>query len=111
MEGFSLKELLFSYNESYVPKVDVRGMIGVKKKKYGFSKRKRKKIVSINSVSRIKKVLSEESCCGVKVVMCCLLNCCQHFLHQMIRILRREFWNKLFEERFVHKLDILRRFH
>jgi hypothetical protein len=111
MEGLSLKELLFSYNESYIPKVDVRGMIGVKKKKYGFNKRKRKEIVSINFILRIKKVLSEESCCGIKVAMCCLLNCCQHFPRQMIGILRHEFWNKLFEERFAHTLDIPRRFH
>ncbi len=39
-EGFSLKELLFTYNESYVLEVDVRGMIGVKEKKNGFYKRK-----------------------------------------------------------------------
>jgi hypothetical protein len=40
MEGFSLKELLLSYDESYVPEVDVERMIGVKKKKYSVSKRK-----------------------------------------------------------------------
>jgi hypothetical protein len=33
MEGFSLKEFLFSYIESYVHEVDVEGMIGVKRKK------------------------------------------------------------------------------
>jgi len=33
MEGFSLKELLLSYNESYIPEMDVEGMISVKKKK------------------------------------------------------------------------------
>ncbi len=33
MDKFSLKELLFSYDESYVLEVDVEGMIGVKKKK------------------------------------------------------------------------------
>jgi hypothetical protein len=33
MDKLLLKELLLSYNESYVPKVDVEGMIGVKKKK------------------------------------------------------------------------------
>jgi len=33
MEGFSLKELLLSYDESYILEVDVKGMIGVKKKK------------------------------------------------------------------------------
>jgi hypothetical protein len=32
MEGFLLKELLSSYDESYIPKVDVEGMISVKKK-------------------------------------------------------------------------------
>ncbi len=32
-EGFSLKEILFSYDENYVPKVDVEGMINVKEKK------------------------------------------------------------------------------
>jgi hypothetical protein len=31
MEGFSLKELLLSYNENYILEVDVKGMIGVKK--------------------------------------------------------------------------------
>jgi hypothetical protein len=33
IEGFLLKELLLSYDESYVPKVDIEGMINVKKKK------------------------------------------------------------------------------
>ncbi len=32
MEGWLLKELLLSYDESYVLEVDVEGMIGVKKK-------------------------------------------------------------------------------
>ncbi len=34
MEGFSLKELLLSYDEIYVLEVDVEGMIGMKKKLY-----------------------------------------------------------------------------
>jgi hypothetical protein len=33
MEGFSLKELLLSYNENYIPKVDVEGIISLKKNK------------------------------------------------------------------------------
>jgi hypothetical protein len=33
MEGLSLKEILLSYNESYVLEMDVEGMFGVKKKK------------------------------------------------------------------------------
>jgi len=32
VEGFSLKELLLSYNESYEPEVDVKRMISVRKK-------------------------------------------------------------------------------
>jgi hypothetical protein len=60
MEGFSLKEFLLSYNESYILEVDVEGMIGLKKKKYGFSKKKWKEIVFVNFISKIEKVLSEE---------------------------------------------------
>jgi hypothetical protein len=32
MEGFLVKELLLSYNESYLLEVAVEGMIGVKKR-------------------------------------------------------------------------------
>ncbi len=80
MKGFSLKELLLSYDESYVLEVDVEGMIGLKKKKYGFSKRKWKQIVSVNSISKIEKVLSEESCHRVWATMCYSLSYYQHFL-------------------------------
>jgi hypothetical protein len=52
MEEFSLKKLLLSYNENYVLEIDVEGMIGLKKKKYGFNKRKWKEIMSINSIQR-----------------------------------------------------------
>jgi hypothetical protein len=71
-----LKELLVSHDESYILEVDVEEMIGVKKKKYSFHKRKWKDIVFVDSISRIKKVLSKESCHGVGVVMCCSLNSC-----------------------------------
>jgi hypothetical protein len=62
MEGFSFKEFLLSYDESYILEVDVEGMIGLKKKKYDFNKRKQKEIMSIISVLRIKKVSNENSC-------------------------------------------------
>jgi hypothetical protein len=94
-----------------VPEVDVEGMIGMKKKKYSFSKRKWKEIVFLNSILRIKKVLSKESYRGVEVAMCCSLNCYQHFPWQMMGLFRHEFKNKLFEERTVHTLDIPRRLH
>jgi hypothetical protein len=83
MEGFSLKGFLFSYVETYVHEVDVEGMIGVKRKKYNFSKRKQKEIMSLNFASRIETVLSKESYRGVKVTMCCSLNYCQHFPHEV----------------------------
>jgi hypothetical protein len=94
MEGFLLKEFVFSYDESYIHEVDVEGMFGVTKKNYRFNKRKWKEIMFVNSVSKIKKVLSEEPCYGVGATMCCSLNCYQHFLHQMIGILKHKFWNK-----------------
>jgi hypothetical protein len=101
---------LLSYDESYIPEVDVEGMISVKKKK-NFSKRKWKEIVFINFASKIKKVLSEKSCCGVRAMMCCSLNYCQHFPRQMTWILKHKFWNKSFEEKSAHTLDIPRRLH
>jgi hypothetical protein len=105
MERFVLKELLLSYNESYVPKMDVEGMISVKKYIYSFNKRKQNEIMSLNFVLRIEKLLSEESCCGVRVTMCCSLNYCQHFPQQMMRLFRHEFWNKSLEERIAHMLE------
>jgi hypothetical protein len=67
--------------------------------------------MSLNFVSRIKKVLSEESYRGVRGVMCCSLNCCQQFLHEMMGLLTHEFWSKLFEEKSAHMFDIPRRLH
>jgi hypothetical protein len=110
MDRFSLKELLLSYDESYVPKVDVEGMISVKKKK-SFSKKKRKEIMSLNFVLKIEKVLSEKSYRGVKAAMSCSLKCCQHFPHEMTRLLIHQFWNESFEEKSIHTLDIPKRLH
>ncbi len=67
--------------------------------------------MSLNSVSKIENVLNEESFHGIGATMCCSLNYFQHFHHQMTRILKHEFWNKSFEDRFAHPLDIPRRLH
>jgi hypothetical protein len=83
----------------------------VKKKKYNFRKKKKKEIVFVNFALKIEKVLNEESCHGVGVAMCCSLNYYQHFPCQMTQILRHKFWNKSFEERSTHTLDITRRLH
>jgi hypothetical protein len=45
------------------------------------------------------------------MVMCCSLNYYQHFLRQITRLLRHEFWNKSFEDRIAHMLDIPKRLH
>jgi len=60
---------------------------------------------------RIEKVLSEESYYGVKAMMCYSLNCYQHFFQQMKRLLIHNNWNKLFEKRTTHMLNIPRRLH
>jgi hypothetical protein len=39
----------------------------------------------VNSILRIEKVLNKESCHGVRVAMCCSLNCCQHFPQVMLQ--------------------------
>jgi hypothetical protein len=83
MEGFLLKVFLLSYDENYVLKVDVEGMISVKKNKYSFNKRKQKEIMSVNFVSRIEKVLNNKSCHGIGAAMCCSSYYCQHFPRQM----------------------------
>jgi hypothetical protein len=67
--------------------------------------------MSLNSISRIEKELSEESCHGVRAVMCCSLNCCEHFPHQMTKNIKHKFWNKSFEKRSTRMLDIPRRLH
>jgi hypothetical protein len=58
MEGFLLKEFLFSYGESYVLEVDLEGMIGVKKIKMASIRKHRRRFFLKNSVSKIKMVLS-----------------------------------------------------
>ncbi len=40
VDGYSLKQLLVSYNESNIPTIDEGGEIGVGKKQYTFQKRK-----------------------------------------------------------------------
>jgi hypothetical protein len=46
MEGLYLKELLLSYNASYILEVDVEGMISVKKYIYNFCKKQIRRLYS-----------------------------------------------------------------
>jgi hypothetical protein len=59
--GHSLKALLKSYKDNHISDVDVEGAIGVKKERYTFHKRKKKTLDVDIPVSRIDKLLFEES--------------------------------------------------
>ncbi len=102
---------LYSYDRSYVLKVDDEGEIRVKKKNYTFNKRKRKENETRHPIPRMKKILSDEVCHGFRAKTCCSLNCCQHFPHEMMILLKQELWKKSFENQTLHSLDILKRLH
>jgi hypothetical protein len=93
----SLHAFLCSYDKSYVPKVDDEGEIGVKKKNYTFNKRKKKENETKHPIPKMKKILSDKTCRGVKAKSCCSLNCCQHFPCETMILFKQEFWNKSFE--------------
>jgi hypothetical protein len=59
--GHSLKALLKSYEDNHISDVDVEGAIGVKKKRYTFHKKKKKTLDVDIPMSRINKLLFEES--------------------------------------------------
>jgi monoamine oxidase len=58
MDGYSLKQLLVSYNESNFPTIDEEGEIVVRKKQYTFQNRKQSVGHFDHSMSRIEKLLS-----------------------------------------------------
>ncbi len=94
-----------------MPDVDDVGTIGVENKKYSFHKRKNNVINFEGSISRIEKVLLEESVCNVGAAKCCTMNCCQHFPHEKTLLLKQEFWSLSFEDHKASSLDIPRRLH
>jgi hypothetical protein len=81
------------------------GIVGVKKKKYSFHKRKQNTIDYEGSVFTIDKVLLKESMHNVHVALCCNMNCCQHFLQEKT-LLKQKFWSLLFEDHKTCGLDI-----
>jgi hypothetical protein len=74
------------------------GVVGVKKKKYSFHKNKQNVVNYEGFISRIEKMLSEESMCNVGVARCYVMNCCQHFLHEKTLLLKQKFWSLSFED-------------
>jgi hypothetical protein len=71
-----LKVFFKSYNDNHIFDVDAEGEVGVKKKQYIFHNKKKKALDFDVSMSRMDKLLSEESICDVGVVFHCSLNFC-----------------------------------
>jgi len=61
-------------------------------KKLLFRKKKRSVGHSDYLVSRIEKLMSQESIQNVSFTLCCTQNCCQHFPHEKMTLLGEEFW-------------------
>jgi hypothetical protein len=88
LDGYTFIEHLISFNETHIPNVDDVEVVGVKKKKYSFHKRKQSVANSEGSISRIEKVLLEEFVCNVGVAKCYTMNCCQHFPREKTLLLK-----------------------
>jgi hypothetical protein len=67
LDGFTLRELFISYDETHIPTIDDERQIGVKKKQCIFQKRKQRKCKLEGSISRIKKFSFEEFVRNVSV--------------------------------------------
>jgi hypothetical protein len=93
-----------------MPDVDDVGTIGVKNKKYSFHMRKQNVTNFEGFISRIEKVLSEESMCNVGATKCYAMNCYQHLPHENT-LLKQEFWSLSFEDHRAYGLDIPRWLH
>jgi hypothetical protein len=111
LHGHYLKALLKSYDDNNIFDVDVEGTICLKKKKNTFHKRKRKALDVDVLMSRINKLLFEESIRTIGTTVCCSLNCCQYFLCKKIALMKEEFWKMLYENKKAYGLDIPQQLH
>jgi hypothetical protein len=105
-----LKALLKSYDDNNIFDVDVREQFVWRKKKT-FHKRKRKALDVDVLMSRINKLLFEESIQTIGTIVCCSLNCCQYFLCKKIALMKEEFRKMLYENKKVYGLDIPQQLH
>ncbi len=62
------------------------------------------------SISRMDRLLYEESTWNIGVV-CCFLNYSPHFPHEKIAWVKEEFWNMSFEDKKVYGLNIPHQMH
>ncbi len=109
LDGYPFIEHLISFNETHIPNVDDVAAVGVKKKKYSFHRRKWNVVDFKGSISRIEKMLLEESVRDEGVAKCCTINCCKKFPHEKTLLLRHEFWSLSFEDHWA--FIIPRRLH
>jgi len=87
------------------------GVVGVKKKKCSFHKKKQSLTNSNGSISKIEKMLSKESMRNVGAAKCCAMNCCQHVPYEKTLLLKQEFWSFSFEDYKTYGWHIPRRLH
>ncbi len=81
------------------------------KKQYFFKKRKQNVGHFDRLMSRIEKLLSQNSVQNVSSTLCCAQNYCQHFFHEKMALLKEEFWGLSFENHIAYGMDIPRRLH
>jgi hypothetical protein len=79
------------YSEGVVSDVDEVGVIGVRKNQYTFHKKTKGSCAFQGVISKINKVFSKEFVQNVNALMCCEMNCCQHFLREKTLFLRQEY--------------------
>jgi hypothetical protein len=111
LDGYPFIKHLISFNETHIPYVHDVGVVGVKKKKYSFHKRKRNIADFEGSIFKIEKMLSKESVRNVGAAESCAMNCCQHFPCENTLLLRQKFWSLSFEDYKTYGLDIPRKLH
>jgi hypothetical protein len=111
LDGYPFIKHFIAFNETHISDVDDVGVVGVKKKKCSFHKRKRSAIDFKGSVSRIEKMLIEESMCNVGAEKCCTMNCFQHFPREKALLLKQEFWSLSFEDHITYGVNIPKRLH
>jgi hypothetical protein len=96
IDGYPLGEHLnIQWNPWPHTKCQWCGSNWCEKKKYSFYKKKWNIVVDFESlISRIEKVLFKEFVHNAFVTMCCAMNCCQDFPHEMTLLLKQGYIHK-----------------
>jgi hypothetical protein len=109
LDGFSLRQFLTPYNENHILAVDEEGEITIKKNIYMFKRGNKGYVIYEALVSRIEKLLSNESIQNVSVVLYCPRNYYQYFPGEKALMLKEDFWGPSFEDYRAYGLNIPKR--